>query len=208
MLYTVFMESFITPELLFRIQLYVSLGIGSVVFILLSILLFKISVFLFKIGKREEIALDTVALLIRMPKDNEIKIDAAEQFFSSLYSIKKGKKWMSFLDLEETLGFEIVAKEGDISFYIHVPVRLKDLLEKQLYASYPNADITVVDEPNIFTENGHVAFDAMVHKETAYYPPKTYKDMPNDSIASIASAMSKLSEGEGALLQILIQPAD
>jgi len=202
------MESFITPELLFRIQLYVSLGIGSVVFVLLSILLFKVSVFLFKIGKREEVALDTVALHVRMPKDNEIKIDAAEQFFTSLYSIKKGKKFMSFLDLEETLGFEIVAKEGDISFYIHVPVRLKDLLEKQLYASYPNADITVVDEPNIFTENGHVAFDAMVQKETVYYPLKTYKDMPNDSIASITSAMSKLSEGEGALLQILIQPAE
>ena len=39
---------------------------------------------------RERYALDFVTLVIRVPKDNEIKIDAAEQMFASLYSIKKG----------------------------------------------------------------------------------------------------------------------
>lgn len=202
------MDSFISPEFIVRVQFYMSLGIGTIILGILSVLLFNMSVFLFKVGKREETALDMVALLVRMPRDNEIKIDAAEQFFTSLYSVKKNKKWLSFLEFEETIGFEIVAKQGDISFYMHVPAHLKDLLEKQLYASYPNADITVVEEPNIFTEKGVVAFDALVQKETPYYPFKTYKDFPGDSIAAITSAMSKLSEDEGALLQILIQPAE
>src|SRR3990167_1936578 len=38
---------------------------------------------------REEKSLDFVLLKIAVPRDNEIKIDAAEQMFSSLYSIYK-----------------------------------------------------------------------------------------------------------------------
>lgn len=36
----------------------------------------------FKHRKREQYALDFVTLMVRLPKDNEIKIDAAEQMFA------------------------------------------------------------------------------------------------------------------------------
>jgi hypothetical protein len=41
---------------------------------------------------REEHSLRMVCLQVAVPRDNEIKIDAMEQIFGSLYSIKKGKK--------------------------------------------------------------------------------------------------------------------
>src|SRR3990170_4382086 len=38
---------------------------------------------------REERSLDFVLMQVAVPRDNEIKIDAAEQMFSSIYSIYK-----------------------------------------------------------------------------------------------------------------------
>jgi hypothetical protein len=39
--------------------------------------------------RREKYALNFVTLLVKLPKSNEIKIDAAEQMFAGLYSLKK-----------------------------------------------------------------------------------------------------------------------
>ena len=40
----------------------------------------------FRLKKREKASLETVTVEVRVPKDNEIKIDAAEQMFSSFSS--------------------------------------------------------------------------------------------------------------------------
>ena len=42
---------------------------------------------LFKNRKREARSLDSVLLQIAVPRNNEVKIDAAQQMFSSLYSL-------------------------------------------------------------------------------------------------------------------------
>ena len=41
-----------------------------------------------------------------------------------------------------------------------------------------------------------------------FYPLKTYKELPVDPLAVITSALAKMSEGEGAIIQILISPID
>lgn len=206
------MNQVIAVDALLRLQYYGVLLISAVFIAVFLYILFRLAVFFHKIEKREEMSLDMVVLQVRLPKDNEIKIDAAEQFFSSLYALKKGYDFlpglMDMINLEETLAFEIVAKMGEISFYVHTPMRLKDLIEKQIYANYQAADITVVDEPNIFSEGGKVAFAALVQKEAAYYPLRTYKDLPNDSISALTSALSKMTEDEGAIVQILVRPAN
>jgi len=192
-------------------QYYLLLLFSSVLMAFFLFLLFHLAVLLHKIGKREEKALDMVVLKVRMPKDNEIKIDAGEQLFTSIYSLKNSydyfSDFMNFIHLEETLAFEIVAKHGEISFYVHTPLKIRDLIEKQIYANYPNADISVVEEPNVFTEEGKVAFGALVQNESAYYPIRTYKDLPNDSVSGITSALSKMGEDEGAIIQFLVRPA-
>jgi len=47
---------------------------------------------LWKWRDREEKALTYVTLQVAVPRDNEVKIDAMEQFFSSLYTLFKSKK--------------------------------------------------------------------------------------------------------------------
>ncbi len=156
---------------------------------------------------REEKSLDYVLLQVVVPFDNEIKIDAAEQMFASLFSIKKGGV-LSFLRLQPHITFEIVAKHEDIRFYVSVPSRLKDMVEKQINGAYPDAEILEVPEYNLFSEDGRVAFTEFKLKESAYYPIKVYKDLPTDPLSSITTVLAKMGPEEGAAIQILLSPAD
>ena len=169
------------------------------------LLIYLIIVFI-RLKKREQLSLEMLTLEVRLPKDNEIKIDAAEQMFAAFASLKK-TGMLSFLDLEDILVFEVVGKRGDIRFYVSAPAKIIDLVEKTIYGYYPSADIKKVDEPNIFSEEGKIAFGAAVQKEYSYMPLKIYKELPTDPLLSLTSALSKMDEGEGAMLQILIRPA-
>ena len=135
-------------------------GVLTFVFIYLIIIYFRLK-------KRERASLETVTVEVRLPKDNEIKIDAAEQMFSSFSSLKKSG-FMSFLDVEDVIAFEIVGKKADIKFYVSAPAKIIDLVEKTIYGYYPNADIKRSDEPNIFSEKGNVEYSAYIQKSSSY----------------------------------------
>ncbi|PJC27883.1 hypothetical protein CO054_03035 [Candidatus Shapirobacteria bacterium CG_4_9_14_0_2_um_filter_39_11] len=156
---------------------------------------------------REEKSLEYVLLQVALPADNEIKIDAAEQMWASLYSIKKGG-WFKFLRPQSHLSFEIVARHEDIRFYVSVPQKLRDLVEKQINGAYPDAEIIEVPEYNIFSENGRIAFTELELKKSSYCPIKTYKDLPTDPLSLITTALAKMGPEEGAAVQILVGPAD
>lgn len=176
-----------------------------VLFGIIAFLLYALGVFI-KNRRREKYSLNFVNLLVKLPKSNEIKIDAAEQMFAGLYSLKKFG-FLSFLKPEETIGFEIIGMREDISFYVTCPKHIQDLVEKQINGAYPSASINEVDEVNIFNDIGRVAFSALKLERASFYPIKTYKDLPTDGLSLITSALSKMSEDGGATLQILLQPA-
>jgi len=155
---------------------------------------------------REERSLKYVLLQVAVPRDNEIKIDAAEQMVSAFSSIYKGGRF-SFLKLQDHLSFEIVGLPEDIRFYVSVPSSLCDMVEKQIHGAYPGADIKEVNEYNIFSEKGKVAYAEYQFRSAAYFPIKVYKDLPTDPLAAITSALAKMREGEGAAIQILVSPA-
>ncbi|MBI4079026.1 MAG: type IV secretory system conjugative DNA transfer family protein [Candidatus Levybacteria bacterium] len=172
----------------------------------------------FRFRNREQESVGSVLLQVALPRENEIKIDAAEQFFSSLVSLRKGGI-LSFLKMQPHIGFEIVGLPGDIRFYIHVPGKLRDLVEKQINGAYPDADIKTIDEAtakgkqyiagdeyNIFSEEGKVAFVSLKLKGPSYLPIKVYKDLPTDPLSSITSVLAKMTDGEGAAIQILVSP--
>ncbi|MBI2598948.1 type IV secretion system DNA-binding domain-containing protein, partial [Candidatus Curtissbacteria bacterium] len=155
---------------------------------------------------REERSLDFVLLLVAVPRDNEIKIDAAEQMFASLYSIYRGGRF-SFLKPEEHFSLEIVALPEEIKFYISCPRAIQDLVEKQIHGAYPGAEVREVSEYNIFSEEGKLSYAQLKLKKRSYYPIKTYKELATDPLNQITSAMAKMRPGEGAAVQVLISPA-
>lgn len=191
----------------------------SMLLVLSGFLLLYVLVLWYRNRHRYKESLDSTLLQITLPRDNEIKIDAAEQFFSSFAGLRKGGK-LSFLKLQPHLTFEIVGLPQDIRFYVNIPNKYKDMVEKQINGSYPDAEIKVVEEKqakdgyvigneyNIFSQEGKVAFASLKLKSSNYSPLKVYKDLPVDPLSTITSVLAKMTEGEGAAIQILVSPAN
>ncbi len=161
----------------------------------------------FKYRNREQYSLGFVLLEVRLPRDNEIKIDAAEQMFASLHTLYESDWLKKRIKPQDHFSFEIVALKEDIRFYVTCPAKLQDLIEKQIHGAYPGAEIYQVDEYNIFSESGKVSFNTIKLKRAAYCPIKTYKDLATDPLSSLTSALAKMSDGEGAVVQFLFAPA-
>lgn len=160
---------------------------------------------------REERSLSGVLLQVAVPRDNEIKIDAAEQMFAALASIKKGGFWQRFRT-QEVVSFEVVARPEDIRFYVWAPKSLMDLVEKQIHGAYPDAEVLQVDDqtvfPSIFSGEGKVSFAALQLRSSSFYPIKTYKELATDPLSLLTTALAKMGEGEAAAIQVLVSPSE
>ncbi|KKU09805.1 MAG: hypothetical protein UX12_C0001G0001, partial [Candidatus Collierbacteria bacterium GW2011_GWC1_45_47] len=177
------------------------------IILLLLIVAWSLFVIYLKYSNREVVSMNFVLLEIAVPKDNEIKIDAVEQMFASLFSIKKGGFWQKF-KAQQHISLEIVGKKEDIRFYISCHKDNMELIEKMVAGTYPGTRVKQVDEYNIFYKDAKVAFAELALKNNSFKPIKTYKDLPVDSLASITSALAKFGDNEAAAIQIIISPAE
>ena len=189
--------------------LFLSLGI---IILVLALLYFLFSVFViwFRWRDREEKSLKLVTLMVAVPQDNEVKIDAMEPIIGIVASFYKSAKFKLFQNFiaQPSLSLEIVGNHDDIRFYISLPEKYRDLLEKQIYSVYAGADIQAVDEPNIFSENGKVETAWLGLKKESYYPLKTYKEIPTDTLSAFTSVLSKLNTDESIAIQLVLSPTD
>ena len=162
----------------------------------------------YKWHDREEKSLKQVNLLVAVPQDNEVKIDAMEQIVSSFASMYKSAKFkfLQGLVTQPSASLEIVGTDDDIKFYISIQEKYQDLIEKQIYSVYAGADIKVVEEPNIYSKDGVVEYAWLGLKKLPYFPLKNYKEIATDPLAAITSALSKLNKGDTMSIQLVISP--
>lgn len=139
-------------------------------------------------------------------KDQREMIAVAEQFFSTIVQ-HEDKGLSSYLGMNDYISFEIAAVGKRISFFINVPKKLQLLIEKQLHAQYPKAQIEVVKPYNIFVRRAKVAAAELVLQKGFVFPIRTYKAMETDPINALTNGLSKLTEKEGAAIQLVISPA-
>ncbi len=157
---------------------------------------------------REKKTKDGVLFEVKVPRANETEAGVAESMFANLYGIKKdGKGWKKYLKVGESISFELVGLPGEIRTYVYAPRHLAELVEKQILGSYQDASVDIVDEYNIFTEDGHVVYGTLELKESAYYPIKVLEDFTGDPTANIFATLSKMADKEGALIQLVLTPA-
>lgn len=158
-------------------------------------------------SKREKLQEFKLTFLqIKLPPDNEIEVKAAEHMFSNLMGFKKGF-WQSMFSGEYRISFEIVSKKDGIGFYVVVPDEIVTIVEKQINAAYPSAEIDIVNPHEVWDRGEVTQVAELKLAGPAYYPIKGYEDLKNDSLSSITSSMSKLSEDEVIAVQYVIQPA-
>jgi hypothetical protein len=145
-------------------------------------------------------------LHIKVPKDNEIEVKVAENMFASLMGFKKSF-WKSLFAGQYRISFEIVSKSTGIGFYVVVPDDIATLVEKQVNAAYPSAEIDIVDPQEIWDRGEFTQVAELKLKGPNYYPIMGYEDMKNDSISGITSSISKMKDDEVCAIQYIIQPS-
>lgn len=186
--------------------------VGVIILIVLctiSIIIYVLVELIRKVKERkyERRSLKMELLEIRVPQNNEIEINAMDQFLASLNSLSHaGKGLKGLFKISDFVSFEIVAFPETIRFYICVSNNIRAMVEKQIHSSYPNADIQEVEEYNIFEENSRVAYAALTQSSEKYKSIKTYEDLSVDLLSSITNSISKLNEGEGLTFQVVLSP--
>ncbi|MEX0888077.1 MAG: DUF87 domain-containing protein [Patescibacteria group bacterium] len=156
------------------------------------------------ISAKERKALDLVFLEITGPRDSEVKADAAEQIFAALAHLHRG----GMMAVQPNFSFEIVADHKHIHFVVATPKEFASLVEKQIHAAYPSAQVSEVQEYDVFQKEGYVSYAQMATTGPKYYSLKTYPDFGEvDPLNGITSALTKFAEGEAAVVQIAISPA-
>lgn len=157
----------------------------------------------------DEKAKDWVLYHVRVPKENEIEIGVAMQMFANFSGIGGGGKGLlsSQTTVKHAISFELVGLPEYIGFYVYCPRKLASWVEKQVLASYQDAEFLEAPEHNIFQEEGKVAFAQLTMSDEAYKPFKIAEQFEGDPMANLTSAISKFEVGEGAVIQIVITPA-
>ncbi|MDD2807806.1 MAG: hypothetical protein PHW95_04785 [Patescibacteria group bacterium] len=164
-------------------------------------------------------------LAIDVPKNNEQTPKAVENIFSHLAGAHQPLKFYQnwwFGELKNSFSFEIVSIGGYIQFIIHFVDKYRDLVEAIIYAQYPDAEITEVED---YTKRWHdlkfpndkydLQGSEIKLKANEAYPITTYEEFEDtisgelkDPMASTLEAMSRLGPGEELWLQYVITPAD
>jgi len=172
-----------------------------------------------------------VVLEVRPPRENVKPFKAMEDVITTFWGIYGGPNWRE-IHLEGVpptvagtwISFEIASFGGEIHFYLRVPSGLKDFIEANLYAHYPDLEISVVEDytkkvpQNIPNQEWDLMGDDFSLLKKDCYPIKTYsyffEERPEvareekriDPFNALIEALSKFQEGEQFWLQIVACP--
>lgn len=191
----------------FWVGLFVGL-VGLIILLLLIRAVFRRFTGGVKEASIEKKSLSAVIFEVRVPRLNEVEIQAADQMFSGLLGV--GEKLSGFSKMTQAksfVSFEIVGLPETIRFYVVASKNLSNTVEKAINSAYPTAEVSRVDEYNLFPDGSKVEFTALKLDKDAHKPIRTYEELATDSLASILTVMSKLSPGEAAAYQLVITGA-
>lgn len=152
-----------------------------------------------------------VLLTIQVPRANEKKELSAEQMFAAIHGILRPKvERVREGRLQEHISFEIVSVDEHIRFYVWTPVHLRDFIEGQIYAQYPDVEITVAEDySHIDPTNRHIEGTELTLTKPEVFPIKTFQSFEVDPLAGITAVLSKLEQaGEQVWIQILARPVE
>lgn len=163
------------------------------------------------------LVVDVPLLFVQSPK-------AVEQIFAHLSGARVSpnigeKYWQG--KRQKTFSMEIVSIEGYIQFLIRAEADYRDLVEAAVYAQYPEAEITEVEDyvaniPAVYPNSDYDIFGVEFSlADNQAYPIRTYPDFEykltldvvySDPMAAILENFSRIGPGENFWLQIVIKP--
>ena len=202
-------------------QSYLFIAIDIIALVVLIIVLLVLIFILLRLKNFLPTALQKVVFLITLPKESaEIaeeketieqirsQIALAESWFATMGGLRAQRGLKSWLwGRTDHFSLEIVLHDGLISFYLAAPHQLKDFVEQQLLAQYPEANITEIEDYNIFSPQSEIAAGYLKFSRSYIFPIKTYQTLNSDPLNAIASSLTKISKEDGAAIQIIARSA-
>lgn len=184
--------SFFTALVMFLLWLV----IGIIALIVLAVIArIALSKLLYKRSIQKRLAKDDlVYLLVKVPSSNEHKEDAMASFLKSLHRV---------IPNNTTISLEMVSSNQFLKFYIVAPKIQKNVIESQLYAQYPEAEVESVKDYLPELKNAAVA--QMNFKHSSIYPLKTYHNLEEGLLKTISAMLSKTESGEEVVFQIVLK---
>lgn len=164
--------------------------------------------------------LDIEMLQVLLPKDiqedereegvgESIKerIAVAEQFLSTISNLPTSW-WDRMIYGQPIIVFEIVARNDDtIIFQAGAERRYIDHLEKQIYAHYPEAEVSPASEYTIFEPADTIRTARLQLRKKSYLPIATYQELEADPMQVLTGALAKIQNRDSAVIQYVLQPA-
>lgn len=166
-----------------------------------------------------------VVLAIDIPEEVLQGPKAVEHIFANLHGsalyANLAEKWW-YGKYQKWFSFEIVSMEGYIQFLIRTEVEYRDLVEAAVYAQYPEAEITEVEDyvdiiPSKYPDDKYniLGWEFILENDDVY-PIRTYQEFEhsiskdvvfNDPMAGILENFSRIGPGENFWYQIIIMPS-
>ena len=164
-----------------------------------------------KLNKLKLLNVDSVLLMLEIPRANDKKELAAEQLFASLHGIlRDAQELKNSGGVQEHLSFEIVSTAGQIKFYVWVPKVLQSFVEGQIYSQYPTVQIYKMDDDYVDGRSKYpVQYSTELSLiENSALPIKTFDNFEVDPLAGITGTLAKLDpdRSEEMWIQILTRP--
>lgn len=154
--------------------------------------------------------IESVLLILEIPKANDKSELAAEQLFASLHGILRDREELRRTrGLQEHLSFEVASVNGQIRFYVWVPKTLRSFVEGQIYSQYPTVQIHAAEEDyTAHVRNHKIMYTSeIVLTDSEFLPIKTFQNFEVDPLAGITGTLAKLEKtGEELWVQILVRP--
>ncbi|OGF19076.1 hypothetical protein A3I35_00170 [Candidatus Falkowbacteria bacterium RIFCSPLOWO2_02_FULL_45_15] len=163
-----------------------------------------------------------ILLAIDIPQGNEQSPRAVEHMFAHLAGAHATinlieKYWEG--QTQDSFSFEVVSIDGYTQYLVRGEKKYRDLIEAMVYAQYPEAEITEVDDytasaPDRFPdENYDIWGGEWILQKASPYPIRTYLDFEHqfsgefkDPNAALIELFSSLRRGEQCWYQIIVTP--
>jgi len=136
-----------------------------------------------------------IYLQIKIPSVNENMENSMEEFLKSLH---RG------LSNNTLFSLEMASSNQFLRFYITIEKSQRNMLESQLYAQYPEAEIEE-SLRDYFSSLDRAAIIQLDFKHKSIYPLISYKNLQGDLLKNLSAILSKTSANEEIYIQIILK---
>src|SRR3989338_7223435 len=163
-----------------------------------------------------------ILLEVKVPRDVQRTPKSMEQIFAGLHGVQtKIKFWDKYWKgkVQEWFSLEIAGIDGGVYFFVRTPEQYRNLVEAQIYAQYPGAEIHETLDyagplaSKVPSKNFDIAGVELVLARDDFYPLRTYPQFEEkeeerrvDPIAAFLEILSKLKPSENIFVQYIVKP--